>query len=151
MSTSNLVSVPVGLLMVFDNPSGFLEGLAAMKLVRDIHRANDIGALSLPLDKAMQPRLDCFSQGGDLGEKLAVGIIDGEPVLFLDKSLGGLGIVVHMAVHLQVPAFASVDVSLEPQAGVEGTSYRLYELHDEYGFVIHVCNPQDAEMIMDHL
>ena len=147
-----VIEVPIGELVAFKNCYDILSALDTISYINHRHKSLTIDAISLRIDKTLQPLLDealvtkqhlapTTNNEPLLVEK------NGEVGMNLRKDMGALNAVVSLGIKLGIPCFVTMDFSLPSDELGIFTTEQLYQLHNSHGYLVHFCTVKQADLI----
>ncbi len=150
MSDCEVIQVPTGFLIPAANYGSFSAAISAVKCLRELLKRDEIGAVSLQLDRNLQPLLDkAWLKKEPLapiceGDQLIIER-NGEACINSRKDMAFLFFVVNYAHDKGLRCFANEDFSREADERVKVCIFRLYSLYSVHGKIAHVCSESQAK------
>ncbi len=150
MLDGEIIDVPTGFLIPAADYGSFRAALSAVKSIKEILKDGEIGAISMQLDRNIQPLLDetllkkellpPVSEGAPLIVKK-----DGEFAIRSRKDMAFLFLVVNYAWKKGMPCFANEDYTKNGDKRLNSCIFRLYNFYNLHGNIAHICTRVQAE------
>lgn len=152
MADCEIIPVSTGYLIAATAYGSFPAAISAVKCIRELLKSDEIGAVSLQLDRDLQPLLDkAWLKKEHLsptceGDPL-IGKRSGEFCIISRKDMAFLFFVVNYAHDKGIRCFASEDFTTEADKRLNSSMSRFYELNSLHGVIAHVCSESQAKRL----